>query len=335
MLFEDIKNITSLPEYKDYIKALKDENIEAETRSFKKLIDKIGRKRARKIELKALKIENVPINKAWKKEDDESSKVYKKYDKILDKNYKSENWKEYDENMQKKQEELGEVWRKYKPSDEDMDKARKEGKAKKTKYLNKFNREKVLEKYIEEKRKKNEKEGKKFEARQKLYEKYYKDDQTFKNTYKKLEKVNGKKFNLKLFDKYKITYHFELHHDIKFDFKNVYFGAVWWEINNAENLEDSEWQKVDKYLRKNIFNIFCKKANLNKKNLDSDTGTMDHNGCFIYYEVPREDWEKIDPRFAASEDAYNHDHNYMKSKKGRKNYDKYYKERYKELLGKF
>ena len=101
MIFEDIENITSLPEYKAYIKALKDENIEAETRSLRKLIDKIGRKRARKIELKALNIENVPMNKAWKKEADESSKVYKKYDKILDKNYKSENWKEYDENRQK------------------------------------------------------------------------------------------------------------------------------------------------------------------------------------------------------------------------------------------
>ena len=102
MLFEDIKNITSLPEYKDYIKALKDENIEAETRSFKKLIDKIGRKRARRIELKTLKIENVPMNKAWKKEAAESSKVYKKYDKILDKNYKYENWKEYAENRKNK-----------------------------------------------------------------------------------------------------------------------------------------------------------------------------------------------------------------------------------------
>ena len=187
MLFEDIKNITSLPEYKDYIKALKDENIEAETRSFKKLIDKIGRKRAKRIELKALKIENVPMNKAWKKEAAESSKVYKKYDKILDKNYKSENWKEYAENRQKKREELGEVWRKYKPSDEDMDKAREEGKVKKTKYLNKFNREKVLEKYIEERRKEYEKEDKKYETLRKLYEKYYDDDKIFKDTYKKLK----------------------------------------------------------------------------------------------------------------------------------------------------
>ena len=41
------------------------------------------------------------IEAELKKEADESSKVYKKYDKILDKNYKSENWKEYAENRQK------------------------------------------------------------------------------------------------------------------------------------------------------------------------------------------------------------------------------------------
>ena len=331
MLFEDIKNITSLPEYKDYIKALKDENEEAEKRSLRKLIDKIGRKRARKIELKALNIENDPMNKAWKKEAAESSKVYKKYDKILDKNYKSKNWKEYNENMQKKQEELGEVWRKYKPSDEDMDKAKEEGKAKKTKYLNKFNREKVLEKYIEEKRKNNEKENKKYETLRKLYEKYYDDDKIFKDTYKKLKEINEKKFNLKLFDKYKITYYFDLYHNIELDGREVYFGAVWWEIENAETLKDSEWQRIDKYLRKNIFNIFCEKIYLNKKNLYGSTETKDHDGCFIRYKIPREDWEKLSPNLAANDDIFKSDGVYSGYSKRK---EKDYKERYKELLGK-
>ena len=331
MLFEDIKNITSLPEYKAYIKALKDENREAETRNLRKLIDKIGRKRARKIELKALNIENVPMNKAWKKEAAESSKVYKKYDKILDKNYKSKNWKEYAENSQKKQEELGEVWRKYKPSDEDMDKAREEGKAKKTKYLNKFNREKVLEKYIEERRKEYEKEGKKYETLRKLYEKYYDDDKIFKDTYKKLKEVNYKKFNLKVFDKYEVTYYFDLYHNIKLDDRKVYFGAVWWEIENAETLKDSEWQRIDKYLRKNIFNIFCEKIYLNKKNLYGSTGTNDHDGCFIRYEIPREDWEKLSPNLAASDDIFNSEGVYSGYSKRK---EKDYKKRYKEILGK-
>ena len=331
MLFEDIKNITSLPEYKAYIKTLKDENREAETRNLRKLIDKIGRKRARKIELKALNIENVPMNKAWKKEAAESSKVYKKYDKILDKNYKSKNWKEYAENSQKKQEELGEVWRKYKPSDEDMDKAREKGKAKKTKYLNKFNREKVLEKYIEERRKEYEKEGKKYETLRKLYEKYYDDDKIFKDTYKKLKEVNYKKFNLKVFDKYEVTYYFDLYHNIKLDDRKVYFGAVWWEIENAETLKDSEWQRIDKYLRKNIFNIFCEKIYLNKKNLYGSTGTNDHDGCFIRYEIPREDWEKLSPNLAASDDIFKSDGVYSGYSKRK---EKDYKKRYKEILGK-
>lgn len=331
MLFEDIENIISLPEYKAYIKSLKDENREAETRSLRKLIDKIGRKRARKIELKALNIENVPMNKAWKKEADESSKVYKKYDKILDKNYKSENWKEYAENRQKKREELGEVWRKYKPSDEDMDKAREEGKAKKTKYLNKFNREKVLEKYIEERRKEYEKEGKKYETLRKLYEKYYDDDKIFKDTYKKLKEVNYKKFNLKVFDKYKVTYYFDLYHNIELDDRKVYFGAVWWEIENAETLKDSEWQRIDKYLRKNIFNIFCEKIYLNKKNLYGSTGTNDHDGCFIRYEIPRKDWEKLSPNLAARDDIFKSDGVYSGYSKRK---EKDYKKRYKEILGK-
>lgn len=325
MLFEDIKNITSLPEYKEYIKALKDENKEAEKRSFEKLIDKIENAKGKKIYYKALEIEKKPIKKAWEKETIESNKVYNKYKKTLDKAIKSRNYEEYFKNSQKQKEELEEVWGKYKPSDKDINKAKEEGSAKKTKYLSKFNREQITKNFIEKMNKKGKQSGEESEARKKLYEKYYEDDKTFQNTYKKLEEVSGKKFNFKLFDKYKITYYFELYHSIKFNSKKVYFGAVWWEINNNESLEESEWQKIDKYLRKNIFNIFCEKVYLNKKNLDSDAETPDHNGCFIEYTIPREDWEKIDPRLAASEDA-----NYTKSKK----YDKYYKERYKELLGK-
>lgn len=320
MLFEDIKNVTSLPEYKEYIKALKNENEENKKKTFKKLKEAIDKRRGKKITSKMHQVETKPADKLWKKQEDESEKVYKKYNKLLD-NFFINKEGNYNDIISRREAELDKVWKEYSPSKKDEKKAFKKGEEAKEIYLNRFNRKQLLKKYTEGEKRELEKNHKKHEIKKKLYEKYYDDDKLFKDTYNKLKEISGKKFDLKLFDKYKITYHFTLYHSVYTGFtdRNIYLGGVWWKINDAENLEDSEWEKIDKYLRKNIFNIFCKKVNLNKKNLDGDTGTLDHDGCFIHYRIPREDWEKIDPHLAASEGT-----------KNKKDYNK----RYKELLGK-
>lgn len=335
MLFEDIKNITSLPEYKAYIKALKDENREAETKNLRKLIQEIGerkqKERARKIENKVTDLSYKQTGEVYKKQFQEVEKIENKYDEIL-RNCNGEEWQK---NFSKMQEEIGKAYKKYEPKKTDVKKAERADKEKAEKYLNRFHRKDLLDTVNKRESQKNKKENEVFKMFIDLEKKYLEDDKTFQKTCDSLKKINKKENKIKVFGKHDTTYWFKAEHedwDIDWHLNRPYvsLGKIYWKIK-SQTLTDQQWEKFDNYLRKNLLNILCKENNINKGNLEAIDDAHDHDFITVVYILPKEDINKLDPEKAAKNAVGHNDMEIATQKKYKKEFRKKYSDILKDL----
>lgn len=253
MIFEDIEKILNSPEYRNFIKARNFYND--------------NNLPASKEELKVLK-------KLGKLEDKKDDKYRKSGKKVYKKNPMSKH-KGGIESYYKKID--AEISKSHKKIDEKFEK-------KENRYLSKKGRKQINDTYYNRERNKDIGRGDMDAEIDKMREMFMKEEnKEYADTMDKFKKLYGKEFSFKVYNQ-----------NVLCKMKKARYEEginIWWEINPGTKTE-KEFDKVDTYIRKNIFKIFKEKYKVNDTNLHADSTTPDHQCCFIDYQMPQEMYKK-------------------------------------------